>query len=407
MTQALIDFSAPDVIADPFPALARLRETDPVHWHPKMRSWCLTRYDHLTEVYRDQRFSAQRIRNFVSDHGDKNPDLELLGECVGLWMVFNDPPTHTRLRKLTQQAFNRRSMEKMRPVIARQVDQLLQNLDPAVDTDFVDQFAWPLPANVIADLLGVPREHVEDLKHWSDDLGQFVLTSRINEEKYQVAARGLRNMNELFADIIQHKRANPGSDVIDELIAASDGTETLSAQELIAFCVLLLFAGHETTAHFLASGLRALIKHPLQMQKLTKGLDDEALVTNACNEMLRFDGPIVAISRHVSEDLEFDGANMNQGDRVYLFHGAANRDPQAFENPDDFLVDREAAGRMIGFGYGIHLCLGIHLARMEGEVAFPRILQRLKNLELVGPEPEWTDTLVIRGPKSLPIRFNN
>ncbi len=407
MSEDSVDFSAPDVIADPFPALGRLRESDPVHWHCGMRSWCLTRYADLTAVYRDPRFSAQRIRNFVTDHGGQNPDLELLGECVGLWMVFNDPPTHTRLRKLTQQAFNRKSMEKMRPVIARQVEHLLQEFGDAGQVDFVDRLAWPLPANVIADLLGVPREHVEDLKRWSDDLGQFVLTSRINEDKYQVAARGLKNMNALFADLIKHKRANPGNDVIDELIAASDGSDTLSAQELIAFCVLLLFAGHETTAHFLASGLRALVRHPDQMLKLRAGLNDPALVANACNEMLRFDGPIVAISRHVSEDLEFGGSRMKHNDRVYLFHGAANRDPRVFDRPDDFVIDREEAGRMIGFGYGIHLCLGIHLARLEGEVAFPIILRHLNNIELPGPEPQWTDTLVIRGPKSLPIRFTN
>jgi len=403
MSNAPIDFAAPDFIADPFPELARLRESDPVHWHAPTKSWCLTRYADLTSVYRDSRFSAERIRNFVSDHGEQNPDLELLGECVGLWMVFNDPPTHTRLRKLTQQAFNRKSMEAMRPVIERQVEELLDNFEDTQDVDFVEQLAWPLPANVIADLLGVPREHVEDLKRWSDDLGQFVLTSRINEQKYTVAARALARMNALFTEIIDHKRAHPGDDVIDTLIAASDGTDVLSAQELVAFCVLLLFAGHETTAHFLASGLRALVQHPQQMKILRTNIDDASLVTNACNEMLRYDGPIVAISRHVGESLEFDGASFKRGDRVYLFHAAANRDPIAFANPDAFDVTRSDAAKMIGFGYGIHLCLGIHLARLEGEVAFPLILKRLKDIHLVGPDPHWTDTLVIRGPKSLSI----
>lgn len=402
-----IDFSSPEIISDPFAALNQLRETDPVHWHESMRSWCLTRYADLTEIYRDDRFSAERIQSFIKSHGNEDADLALLGESVSLWMVFNDPPVHTRLRKLTQAAFTRKSLDALRPVIARQVTTLLDQMEDQQDVDFVQSFAWPLPANVIADLLGVPREHVEDLKHWSDDLGQFVLTSRVNPEKYAVAARGLEKMNELFGSIIEEKRCNPGDDLIDELIRESDDGERLRPQELIAFCVLLLFAGHETTAHFLASGLRALVQHPDQMSTLRAGLNDARLVTNAVNEMLRWDGPIVAISRHVNETLEFRERTMEAGDRVYLFHGAANRDPRVFINPDDFDITRTEASRMIGFGYGIHLCLGIHLARLEGEVAFPMLLQRMHDIELSGEPPQWTDTLVIRGPKSLPVSYRS
>jgi len=243
----------------------------------------------------------------------------------------------------------------------------------------------------------------------SDDLAAFVLDSKISEDKYAVAARALQNMNELFDDIIEKSRAAGRSDadanIIDRLVSAHDDTDALSTDELVAFCVLLLFAGHETTAHFLATGLRALIQHPEQKNYLISHHDDAAVVTNAVNESLRYDGPILAISRHVLQDHEFYGKEFRRGQRVYLFNAAANRDGRVFARPDQFDLQRSNTSRMVGFGYGIHLCLGIHLARLEGEIALPRLLTRLNHLELADDMLDWTNTLVMRGPKHMRIRL--
>lgn len=399
--------SSPEFLRDPYSALAILREQDPVHWHADLKSWCLTRYEHVTKAFHDDRFSADRVRSFARSRRS-NPDIELLGECLGLWMVFNDPPVHTRLRKLTNRVFTKWSLQRIaQPVIDRRVNSLIDAMASQAEVDFVKAFAWPLPAGVIADLLGVPERHMASLKMWSDDLATFVLDSRVQADKYAVAARGLSNMNELFEGVIEQSRSSgrrgDDANIIDQLVSVHDESDVLSTQELVAFCVLLLFAGHETTAHFLANGLRALILHPQQRKELQSCDGDPRLVANAVNEMLRFDGPILSIVRNVSADLTMAGRELKQGDRVYLFNAAANRDARVFSRPDEFNIRRTDASRMVGFGYGIHLCLGIHLARLEGEIAFRALSKRIREFDLRDNMLEWTDTLVMRGPKHMHI----
>lgn len=408
MSVAGVDFAAPETIADPYPALRLLREHDPVHWNPGLRSWCLTRHADVTRAFQDPRLSAARITRFVEQQrarGDAR--LEALGRWIALWMVFMDPPRHTRLRKLTQKAFTRRGVARLTDAIERLVDELLDRALEGGEMDFVRDFANPLPAIVIADMLGVPRAHVDELKRWSDDVAQFVLTSRVRADRFDVAADSLEQMNALFKDLIAHHRRHPGDDVMDALIAARDDETgaALSEDELLAFCVLLLFAGHETTTHLFSNGLQALMRFPDEMARLRARDGAPQAIENAVDEMLRFDGPVLAVSRIVTEDLEIGGRRLRAGDQVYLFNGAANRDPAVFEAPERFCISRPDARRMVGFGYGIHLCLGIHLARLEAVVGFPRLLRRLRRVELATDRLEWLDTIVARGVHALPIRF--
>lgn len=408
MTVIDIDFAAPETIADPYPALRRLRETDPVHWNDGLRSWCLTRYSDVVAAYQDERLSAERIAAFTERQRELG-DLRLqgLGRWISLWLVFMDPPRHTRLRKLTQKAFTRRAVARMRTSIERQVNELLDGVSDSGEMDFVKDFAYPLPANVIADMLGVPREHVEDLKHWSDDVAQFVLTSRVRADRFQVAASSLERMNGLFRDLIAHHRRHPGDGLMDELIAARDDRNgaALSEDELLAFCVLLLFAGHETTTHLFSNGLRALVQHPCEMDALRASGRDARAVELAVNEMLRWDGPVMSASRVVADDLTLHGKQLRRGDQVYLFNAAANRDPAMFGEPDRFDTTRPEARKMVSFGHGIHLCLGIHLARLEATIGFPILLERLHDIELDSETLAWEDTIVTRGTRSLPIGF--
>lgn len=394
------DFRDPGVIADPYPLLARLRADDPVHWNDGLRAWVLTRHADVDRAFKDPRLSSDRIRPFVAGQTRANAgDVALLGACLSLWMVFNDPPTHTRLRALVAQAFTRRAVEALRPSIAARVDALLAGPRARGAMDVVADFAWPLPALVIAGMLGVPEGDVDDLKRWSDDLAAFVLAARLDGGKYARASASLAAMNAYFDALIAQRRARPGAQIIDSLIASHDGDDRLTLAELIASCVLILFAGHETTAHFLANGLRALILHP------EVRLDDAGL-RGAVDEILRWDGPSISQVRIAAQDIDLHGRRIARGARVYLMINAANRDPAVFSDPDAFVPSRADGARQLAFGSGIHLCLGAHLARLEGEVAFPRLRAALPRARLTDIVPDWSDSLVIRGMHRMGVAFD-
>jgi cytochrome P450 len=399
-----IDFTARDFIADPYPAISRALAGPAVVWNDSLAAWCVFPHREVRTAFREPALSSDRIRPFVRARAKDDPDIAYLGDCIGLWMVFNDPPVHTRLRKLVQMAFLPQAIEAMRPTVGTEVDRLIDGLVArGTEADFVRDFAYPLPANVIALMLGVPREGIEQLKAWSDELARFVLTSIADPGKYQPAAAALRGMNGYFARIIAERRARPGDAIIDRLIAAHDGDDLLSLEELLASCVLLLFAGHETTTHFLSSGWRALERHSEQRTQLAQGDGGSALLRNALTEMLRWDGPIVALSRVATADCRIADTAIEAGDRIYLFPAAANRDPAVFAAPDRFDITRGDANRMVTFGFGSHTCLGFHLALLEAEVAWPRLLQRLHGWRMRPHDMDYTTTLVVRGLTRLPI----
>jgi cytochrome P450 len=400
------DLRSADFIADPFPALAALRRDDPLHWSDSLGGWVLTRYDDVRDCLRDQRVSADSLSPFVEHlEADERADLRDLTGNLGLWAVFTDPPDHTRLRGLMNKAFTSRAINAMGPAIEAIVDELLNAVIDRGRMDVIRDFAYPLPARVIADLLGVPRDDVDDLKRWSDDLAAFVLTSRTNPERYRTGARAIREMTEYFGSLIERRRLDPGSDVTSGLIAAHDEGDKLSAEELVANCVLLLFAGHETTTHLIGNGLQALMRHPEQFADLKAHAGDRAVIRNAVEEMLRWDGPILAGVRVVTEPFALHGRELQRGDRLFPFVAAANRDPEMFPDPDRFDIHRTEAGRHVTFGYGIHFCLGAPLARLEGEIAFTALLRRFESFVLEEPRPVWSDSLNVRGVEALPVAF--
>lgn len=301
--------------------------------------------------------------------------------------------------------FTTSAVAALRPKIAAIVDGLVDDLLARGDeADFIETFAYPLPATVIAALLGVPLEDVELLKRWSDDLGSFVLASRLSPDKYSRANAAIREMSAYFGDLVEDRRRRPGEDVASALVAAQQRGDFMSRDELVAACVLLLFAGHETTTHLLGNGLLALLRHPDQMQRLRETDGDEALAASAVEEMLRWDGPSLAQVRVVAADYELGGRMMKTGDRVFQILAAANRDPAIFADPDRFDIGR-GNNRHLTFGFGIHFCLGAPLARLEGQIAFPILLRRLKRIELAAP-PNWSDSIVVRGLNRLEVGYS-
>jgi cytochrome P450 len=391
----------PAVLADPFPLYRRLRDEDPAHWSTRLKAWVLTRYDDVKRVCLDMTMSSDRLRPFFATLPPPEAKrIEELARYLTLWMVFRDPPEHTRLRRLAAKVFHVRSINALRPNIEATTRWLLDAIGERERFDFIKDFAGPLPALVIIDMLGAPREELGRLKHLSDEMSLFIGSSRDAPEKYARAAAATREMAAIFRELILARRAAPRRDLLSELVALDDGGDRLSDDELVATCILLLFAGHETTTHHLANGLRALLQFPDQLEALRA---NAALAPAAVEELLRYDGPIGAQVRIVQQPHELHGKELKAGERVFLLMNAANRDPRAYDDPDRVDLRRNGVPHLT-FGFGAHICLGFPLARLEGQIALPAVLARWRRLELADQPLEWMDSMVLRGMTALPLR---
>ena len=396
------DPAAPEVRRNPFPVYSQLQDDDPVHWSESLRSWVLTRYDDVRQVAMSDVMSPDRLRPFYAQlKGERREILAEVMRYLSLWMVFRDPPEHTRLRRLVGTAFTPRSIEALADPVGRVVDQLLDALPRNQSVDWAQQVAMPLPAYVILDLLGIPHQSYADLKAWSDDLRAFVGSSRADPDRYNRARHGATQLAGFFREVIAARRAAPGEDFVSRMITARDEQGSLSEDELVATCMLVLFAGHETTTHLLGNSANALLDHPDQLQRLR---DNPALINPAVEEFLRYDGPSNAITRVVSADHEIGGKLLRSGDRVFAMVNAANRDPRRFDNPQGLDIARQN-NRHLTFGFGLHFCLGAPLARLEAQLCFAGLIRRFGKIERAAGETEWIDSLSMRGLSRLPIQL--
>jgi cytochrome P450 len=391
----------PAVLADPFPLYRRLRDEDPAHWSPRLKAWVLTRYEDVKRVCLDSGMSSDRLRPFFATL--PSPEAARVAELaryLTLWMVFRDPPEHTRLRRLAAKVFHVRSIHALRPNVEGLTNWLLDSLAGKKQFDFIADFAGPLPALVIMDMLGAPREELGRLKRLSDEMALFIGSARDAAEKYERAASATREMAGIFRELVSARRAAPQRDLLSELVTLDDAGDRLSEDELVATCMLLLFAGHETTTHHLANGLRALLAFPSQLEELRS---NPSLAPAAVEELLRYDGPIGAQVRIVRERQTLHGKDLNPGERVFLLMNAANRDPRAYQDPDRLDLARNGVPHLT-FGFGAHICLGFPLARLEGQVALPAVLARWRRIELATDRLEWMDSMVLRGMKAMPLQ---
>lgn len=399
-----LDFrpEAPEFLRDPYPMLARLRAADPVHWSPRLKAWVLTRYDDVRAVLLDPRMSSDRLRPFFAAlPGEESARIAHLVRYLSSWMVFRDPPEHTRLRRLAGRVFNLQSMNAMRPVVEALVERLLARIGERGEIDLIADFAGPLPALVIMAMLGVPEEELARVKQRSDDMALFVGSARMPGEKYAIAERAARQMAGFFSGLIAERRRSPRADLLSQLVRLEADGERLTEDELVATCILLLFAGHETTTNHIANGIAALLRFPEEMEKLRA---DPGLAPRAIEELLRYDGPSGAQVRIVAAECEMRGKVLRPGERVFLMLNAANRDPDAYEDPDRLRLDRGGPAHL-AFGFGAHICLGFPLARLEGQVAIPAVLRRWRRIALAVPEDEieWHNSMIFRGMRRLPL----
>ncbi|MCR9215407.1 MAG: cytochrome P450 [Proteobacteria bacterium] len=394
------DLRDKQTLADPFPVYARLREEDPVHWHPRLKSWILTRYDDVKRAHMTKSLSPDRITPFYESLPPKEKSvLQEVIRYLNLWMVFRDPPRHTHLRKIMNSAFTPRAIMGLAPGIEEIVDRLLSSLDPSGEVDLVTDFATPLPALVIMNILGVPHDRLKDIKAWSDDMMVFIGTAQGVPDKYERARSGSHAMAGYFRQLIAARRQNLGDDILSTMITAQEDGEGLSDDELIASCMMILFAGHETTTNMVSGACWMMHNFPEQKQNL---LENPKMIGTAIEEFLRFDGPSNGIARIVTMDHELEGKLLKKGDRLFAMNNSANRDESQFENPDDLDLSRKK-NRHLTFGYGAHFCLGAALARLEGKIAINEFLRRFPNYRCKDDqELRWIDSLSMRGLHNLP-----
>jgi cytochrome P450 len=392
----------PAVLSDPFPLYGRMRDEDPAHWSPLLKAWVLTRYDDVKRVCLDTAgMSSDRLRPFFaalpSAQAGRIADLM---RYLTLWMVFRDPPEHTRLRRLSARVFNVRSINALRRDVETITGRLLDALHGRDRFDFIAEFAGPLPALVIMQMLGVPRGELARLKRLSDEMALFIGSARDSPDKYRRAEAATAEMAALFRELIALRKRKPEPDLLTELVQVEDGGERLTQDELVATCLLLLFAGHETTTHHIANGLRALLRFPDELQRLRA---EPGLAAAAVEELLRYDGPIGAQVRIAQAPQSLHGKALKTGDRVFLLINAANRDPRAYPEPDRVDLRRDGVPHL-SFGFGTHICLGFPLARLEGQIALPAVLRRWRRVEIAAPRLEWIDSMVLRGMTAMPLQ---
>ncbi|MGE0826691.1 MAG: cytochrome P450 [Candidatus Binatia bacterium] len=387
----------PGFIANPYLFYHRLRAEDPVHRSTLLPdSWILTRYADVVMVLRDARFDRHDAENFFRERFGQG----LLIDVFSKWMLFRDPPDHTRLRTLVNKAFTPRAIEGLRPRIQALVNSLLDAAQGHGRMDIMADLAYPLPVLVICEMLGVPAKDRELFKEWSGDVARTLDPIQTPE----MVARGhavVETMVAYFRDLIVTLRKNPQENILSAMIAAEEKGDRLSEDELLANCILLFSAGHETTVNLIGNGLFALLQHPAQRQLLQ---NKPELSQNAVEEFLRYDGPVQLTGRSVREDVEIGEKRILAGERVITVLAAANRDPAQFPDPDRLDITRQE-NRHVAFGHGIHFCLGASLARAEGQIAVNTLLQRLPNVTLDDEAPRWRPAFTLRGLQTLPVSF--
>ena len=389
-----------EVIQNPYPMFGTMRREAPVHWNNSVKGWFVTRYDDVELVLRDSRFSVEKIAAFADRmDASSHENIAFLAEILGHWMAFKDPPEHTKLRQVLQSAFKPKALAALRPKIEITACEILDGLGDRTEIDLIADFGVPLPATVIGDLCGVPRDTTNMLRVWSDDIAKFVLHGRRSPDRYDRSYRALRECVDFYRELVAEHRANPRDNLTTLMIDGGETNTRLSDDEIVSTLVFILFAGHETTTNLIANGMFALLQHPEQLALLET---DRSLVASAVEEFLRFEGPAATMVRIALEDVAIGGKHIKKGERVFASIDAASRDPEMFEEAEGLNISRPR-NRHMAFGKGIHLCLGAPLARLEGQVAFEALFDRYTGFQLKTDRPEWRDELITRGLKALPI----
>lgn len=395
------DLTDPEVIDRPYEYFGRLRETEPVYWNETWGGWIVTRYEDVRRCLQDDEHlsvevEADRLR-------DSSLDIPQTKEMFPKWIIYLDPPDHTKLRRIIGEAFNPEMVSNQRAEVEDVTQSLIADMQQQSpgEVELIDEFAHPLPVHVICKIMGLPLADGENLGDWSTNIGLTLFHYYDAENRHERTEESIKEFTDYLQGVVERRKADPKDDLISYLLEAEADGETLTEDEVVATAVLLLFAGHETTTKLLANGVLELLRHPEQMELLR---EDPSLAPKAVEEILRYQGTSKSLTRGVVKDFELQGKQIEAGDRILLSQAAANRDPRQFDEPETFDITRGSMDHL-GFGHGTHHCLGAPLARLETRVAFPALVQAFPDMELAAGDIEWTRSPLVRGPEELYIEI--
>lgn len=392
-----------EVLQDPYPTYARLHEEGPLHYldvDGKWAVWSIFSHAECSSIAKDPRLSAKRAKQMVlSLPLSRQAEFSELARMFGLWLIFMDPPEHTRLRKLLNKGFSAQAVEGLRPQVEAIVDRMLKPLQHGSEIDLMSEFANPMPVRIILEMLGIPQELRDTFVDWSRAIAVFRGNPNRTVEEARAAQNALIELTEFFRKTVAERRRNKGTDLISLLIDIEEEGEVLTEEELYAQCIALLFAGHETTRNLIGNGMHTLLKNPQQTAELR---EKPEMIRSAVEELLRYESPVQFTARVLKEDIEVCGQPIRKGWTVLCMLGAANRDPKQFKEPNQLDLKR-LNNQHLAFSAGLHFCIGAQLARLEGQIAILNLVQRFPKMKLTGPRPEWASTFGFRGLKSLPV----
>ena len=397
------DLFSPEFKANPFPTFAAMREAAPLYAHQAPNGgtvWYITRYDDVMAVLKDNDHFVKDARNIGAAPGATHP-ASTANQAINQNMLFSDPPDHLRLRALVNQAFTSRRVERMAGQVQVAADDLLDQVRDQGEQDLIAVYAFPLPVIVICDMLGIPAVDRDEVSDWS----QAIISPGRHHLTFSARRRRVRAFVDYVRQLLAERRQTPGDDLITALVQADQAGDRLSEEELSSMVALLLVTGHETTVNLIGNGLLALLQHPDQLALIKQ---DPALLENAIEELLRYDGPVeTSTTRWARDDVKFRGHLIRRGDVVRVVLTSANRDAAHFDEPDRLDVTRDA-NRHLAFGHGIHYCLGAPLARLEGRIALETLFRRLPNLRLSIPanQLQWRSGVLFRGLERLPVLWD-
>src|SRR5215471_1280786 len=380
---------------DPYPVYRALRTEEPVH-RSFLDAWVVTRHADVKFVLKDRRFGVDPIPERIADRHrfvkSRGGNLEALLSASQRFFFFLDPPAHTRLRGLVRTVFAAGAIERMLPIMSAYTDRLLDDLAGRGEFDLIDDYAGPLPVFVIASMLGVHDFDLKTLKGWSLDLSR-ILDPLVSLQEYQQMDAIVRGFERCFREMFAARRERPSDDIVSVLLKNAQGHDDLQERDLAAICTLLFITGEETTVNLIGNGMLSLQRHPDAWARMR---DDPELADTAVDEILRFESPVQLTTRVAHEDLDLHGVRVRAGDKMVIGIGAANRDPAAFDAPDELRLDRRPNPH-VAFGDGIHYCLGALLAKAQGVVALPRLLRRFPSLRVDADHLQWRRNIVVRG----------
>ena len=393
------EFFTPELLRDPYPIYRRYLDGCGLQFltiHGGV--WAAFKHADCSTFLRDPRLSAKRTGTLIDEFPEeKRKEFAELARTFSLWMLFFAAPEHTRLRKLMNKGFSPVAIESLKPQVEKIVDRLLMPLHKNHQIDIIPQFAHPLPAYVIAEMLDVPESLHSQFIRWSNAIATLFGNPYRSLDDLIAAQQSIQSLTSYFREAVAVRRRHKGDDLISLLMEIEEDGDVLTEEELYAQCVMLLFGGHETTRNLIGNGLYTLLRHPEEATELRQ---HPGRIRGAVEELLRYESPVQYTGRMVLQDFEFCGVQVRQGQEIIFMLGAANRDARQFPDPDRLDLKR-GNNPHLAFGAGAHFCIGNQLARLEGQVAILKILQEFPQIRSISAEPEWLPNFSFRGLKAL------